>query len=246
MMVYDCFMFWREFECLRIRLNELRGVVDEFIIVESASTHNGQEKPLRFPGFDDPILKQVNVTYWPLMREPSTKDVQEAIRKLPPGMQTVAWARENFQRRQIQNALWENDVHVDDLVLLSDCDEIPSAASVWRAREILGAGDRRIARFDQLLCYWYLNACLEPEPQPRLCSRALRWRGGLDLQEVRFDMAGPVIEHGGWHFGWLGDAQMAREKIKAFAHQELDVEYVLVDGYLEWCRKTGKSSFASA
>ena len=44
--VYDCFLFWKEFDVLEIRLNELFSIVDKFIIIESAYTHSGLKKEL--------------------------------------------------------------------------------------------------------------------------------------------------------------------------------------------------------
>jgi len=37
-MIYDCFIFYNELDILRVRLNELAGVVDKFVIVESDKT----------------------------------------------------------------------------------------------------------------------------------------------------------------------------------------------------------------
>jgi len=40
-MIYDCFTFYNELEILKIRLHELSGVVDKFVIVESNKTFQG-------------------------------------------------------------------------------------------------------------------------------------------------------------------------------------------------------------
>ena len=47
-LVYDCFNFFNEFDLLEIRLNELDGVVDYFVLCESNVTHNGIPKPMYF------------------------------------------------------------------------------------------------------------------------------------------------------------------------------------------------------
>ena len=46
--IYDCFTFFNEFELLEVRLNELYDVVDKFVLVEMAETHQGNPKPLLF------------------------------------------------------------------------------------------------------------------------------------------------------------------------------------------------------
>jgi hypothetical protein len=52
-LVYDCFMFFNEFDVLEIRLNELDDVVDYFVLVESQQTFQGHKKPLVFKNNED-------------------------------------------------------------------------------------------------------------------------------------------------------------------------------------------------
>ena len=44
-MIYDCFIFFNEFDLLEIRLNELDNIVDKFVLVEANFTHSSKEKP---------------------------------------------------------------------------------------------------------------------------------------------------------------------------------------------------------
>ena len=46
--VYDCFPFFNEMELLKMRLEELDGVIDHFVLVESIETQRGALKPLYF------------------------------------------------------------------------------------------------------------------------------------------------------------------------------------------------------
>lgn len=48
MKIYDSFLFYNELDILEIRLNELKNVVDYFILIESSVTHQGQSKPFIF------------------------------------------------------------------------------------------------------------------------------------------------------------------------------------------------------
>ncbi len=43
--VYDAFLFSNELDILEIRLQELKDVVDKFVIIESNTTFTGVEKP---------------------------------------------------------------------------------------------------------------------------------------------------------------------------------------------------------
>ncbi|MBY0430568.1 MAG: N-acetylglucosaminyltransferase, partial [Rhodospirillales bacterium] len=114
MRVFDCFSFFNEFDVLEIRLHELQGVVDRFVLVEADRTHAGQPKPLyfhenrqRFAAFLDRIEHVV-------------------VRDMPEG--DDPWRRERFQRDCITRGL--GGAGPDDLVMVSDVDEIPRAAFV--------------------------------------------------------------------------------------------------------------------
>ena len=45
-MIYDCFTFFNELDLLEIRLNVLKDVVDNFVLVEAGETHTGRFKQL--------------------------------------------------------------------------------------------------------------------------------------------------------------------------------------------------------
>ena len=47
MAIYDCFQFFNEEHILDIRLNVLNKSVDFFVIVESTSDHQGNQKKFR-------------------------------------------------------------------------------------------------------------------------------------------------------------------------------------------------------
>jgi Glycosyltransferase family 17 len=241
-MIIDAFPFWREFECLEIRFRELKGLVDTFVVVEAPWTHAGEDRDYLFSKRGREIAEKVGVDvyYHALNKNLGTGALQALMRDAPPDHKNLHWARENYQRQAIREAVANLvDDYEEDYVLISDADEIPSKKAVQRAIRLATPGV--VVRFNQPLCYYYLNACLEPEPVNILCSRLVRYRRkDFYPQEIRRNCEGPVISPGGWHFGWLGDAERAREKIQAFAHQEMNTEYILADGYLEWCVEKGK------
>jgi len=62
-MIYDAFLFYNELDLLEIRLNELKDVVDRFVLLESSRTFTNKPKPLvfkenrsRFSAFLDRII----------------------------------------------------------------------------------------------------------------------------------------------------------------------------------------------
>jgi beta-1,4-mannosyl-glycoprotein beta-1,4-N-acetylglucosaminyltransferase len=135
-MLYDCFTFLNELDLLEIRLNILNEVVDKFVIVEATRTFSNQLKPLffadnkeRFRRFSDKIIHVVVDTYPPI---------------------ESAWTIEQYQRNCIANAL--TACHDDDVILISDLDEIPRPEKIREYRDTQG-----IKVFEQSMFYYFLN-----------------------------------------------------------------------------------------
>ena len=112
MKIYDCFTFYNEFELLELRLKALWDVVDIFVIVEADKTHTNKPKPYYF---------------WE--RQDEFKEFFPKIRHLPvemtmPYAGVGDWSIENAQRDAIAYGL--DDADPDDLIMISDMDEIPN------------------------------------------------------------------------------------------------------------------------
>ena len=113
MKIYDCFQFFNEEDVLDLRLNILSEFVNFFVIVESTTDHQGNTKKLNFnkgefKKFENKIIYIV------------VDDTLENIKK--PHM----WGEslvEQHQRNSIIRGL--QNCHDNDLIILSDVDEIP-------------------------------------------------------------------------------------------------------------------------
>jgi beta-1,4-mannosyl-glycoprotein beta-1,4-N-acetylglucosaminyltransferase len=234
-MIYDCFSFFNELELLELRLQELAGVVDKFVLSEATRTHSNKPKPLyyqenrsRFSAFHDKIIHVI------VDDLPDAKD---------------SWVLENYQRNSLSRGLV--NCRPDDWILVSDVDEIPRASMVQKlSREILyhdnflvnavhGAlasrftqkifhrkGLRRILRknhpfvwrFEQRLYCYYLN-CLSSDV---LCgSRMTRFRDFICAEELRHS-GYKTVKDAGWHFSYMGGVDRIRQKFDAYAHQEFN------------------------
>jgi beta-1,4-mannosyl-glycoprotein beta-1,4-N-acetylglucosaminyltransferase len=197
-MIYDCFTFFNELDLLEIRLNELGGVVDRFVLVESPKTFTGIDKPLhyaenkaRFAHFHDKII---HVVVDPI-----------------PG-EGKHWEREEQQRNHILKGL-ETARH-DDTVIIGDVDEIPKA-DVVRAYQ----GTNQVLVFQLHHTFYYLNLFFGLWQNG---TRMLR-RGRFETpQQARF-MHDDMIRHAGWHFGYVGDVDNIVRKLKSFSHVEVNV-----------------------
>jgi beta-1,4-mannosyl-glycoprotein beta-1,4-N-acetylglucosaminyltransferase len=219
--IFDCVPFFNEFELLRLRMACLEDLVDRFVVVEAHQTHTGKPKPLYLSESGDALLRH-------------PKLVVRAV-DLPVGYSH--WEREQHQRESIGAALAELGAAPEDLVLVSDVDEIPAPAAVRRARDVLRAGaGRTILAFEQRMFYFRLNFEL-------VWSRKLPWIGtaaslygqtksvnGLrtTARNIRgrhaqgFDRGARVfrLADAGWHFSYLGGDQALDQKLAAYAHQE--------------------------
>lgn len=231
-MIYDCFMFFNELDLLEIRLYELCDVVDYFVLVEATKTHTGKDKPLyywenrdRFWEFQDEII-YICVEDMPITKGEIEATLTNQDRHwIESKYQTEDnWVRERFQRNAIMRAL--QDADPEDIIIISDADEIVRASALQEALPNLCEGSNAV---EQTLNTYYINwRCTN---MPWWGSKIIRRKfltGETTPSEVRFHTpACKYIYNGGWHFGYLGGADAIREKIKAFAHQEFNTPEVL-------------------
>lgn len=112
MAIYDCFTFFDELDILDFRLNLLDKYVDYFVISELGVTYRGEKTtPIflknkeRFKKFEDKII-YVTSDYVP--KDKGNGD----------------WSIEFWQRNCIAKGL--NNCRPDDIVMISDVDEIPN------------------------------------------------------------------------------------------------------------------------
>lgn len=121
MKIYDCFTFYNEFELLELRLKSLWDVVDYFVIVEANKTHTNKPKPYYFWERQDEF------------REFFPKILHLPVEMNVPFKGVGDWSIENAQRNAIMHGL--EDAEPDDLIMISDLDEIPAPDIFQRLRD---------------------------------------------------------------------------------------------------------------
>jgi hypothetical protein len=212
MAVLDCFMFFNEFDVLRLRLTELQDVVDCFVAVEATVTFAGEPKACS--------LTERAAELGPLGKKLQVFCVDDL-----PIASVNRWPTEIRQRNAIGAALASVGAQADDTILLSDVDEIPRAEAVVEAEAMLVDDQVLAFGFDW---YWYrldlLFSGWERWTYARACRRAL-----LELvtpTEVRAMFRPPecVLPDAGWHFSYLaprgGTAAVVQRKVASFSHHE--------------------------
>lgn len=233
-MVYDCFTFFNELDLLEIRLNTLNEVVDRFVIAEATRTHRGKPKELlfeknraRYAAFAEKIIYVVVDDLLP--EEEVEKDAFN-----------LAWVNENRQRNALRRGL--ANASGDDVVMVSDLDEIPRPESVCEARRRLESGAARSVRFSMTFynfylnfqnfsyAHWMLGTCAI---QVKSLADAALFAGvrydrytqasenvGATVQKIRFLKAEATLPNAGWHFSYLGGLAAIETKLAAFSHAE--------------------------
>jgi GT2 family glycosyltransferase len=235
-LIYDTFIFFNELDLLEIRLNILDKYVDYFVLVEATETFQGGVKPLYFEKNKDRFLKFKH------------KIIHVVVDDMPA--RSVPFDREYHQRDCILRGL--RDCRPDDLVILSDVDEIPNLERIPESVE-----DGMRFAFIQPLFYYKMNRkCVQMGHLPwsvltRFRDFGLPSKLRLDLVELqsailsnqRENAGFQLLEHGGWHFSFLGSAETIVKKIEAFSHTEYNSpEFKNVDNLLS-CISQGRDLF---
>ena len=146
MAIYDCFQFFNEEHILDLRINILNEFVDFFVLVESTCDHQGNPKKLNF----DPnkFKKFKNKIIYVLVN-----DTADSIKKKHKWGESLI---EQHQRNSIIRGL--KNCHDDDLIILSDVDEIPDLTKL----NLFNKKDK-YAVFSQKMFNFKLNLLNETE-----------------------------------------------------------------------------------
>ena len=237
MKIFDCFMFYDEDLLLDLRLNILDQHVDFFVIVESKYFHNGKERQLKF---DIKKYKQFENKIIYIVHENEPAGIHKVNKEDDEGIKsykliTNAHLRENEQRNQISRGL--NNATDNDLILISDVDEIPNFESI-KLEKI----KNQLIFFEQSLFYYKLNRYLpnfiwygtkgckkkylkSPQWLRNIKNKKfLFWRLDTLLSDTKY-MNKYYINSGGWHFSNLKNAEDIEIKLKSYLHhRDYEVE----------------------
>ena len=232
MKIYDCFMFSDEKMLLDLRLNSLNKFIDKFIIVEADYLHNGSPKKLNFnikdyPKFKDKIEYIIVRDHPPNILSKNSKDnlKQRNEKKILNSIR-----RDNFQREQLNIKL--KNLNAEDLIILSDLDEIPNLEKVNRNNI-----NNEILIFKQKMFYYKFN--LYYDNFTWFGSKALKKKNFISPQWLRniknkkysflrldtyFSKKKysniKFIEEGGWHFTCIKKPEDIHKKLLTFAHHQ--------------------------
>ena len=237
MKIFDCFMYFDEEVVLDLRLNALNEYVDYFVIIESEFTHRGEKRKLKFnhkkfEKFKNKIIYKVFSTP-PEKIEIINNSDNEKIKGNKYIMNAIK--RENGQRNFIEEGLY--NAKKDDIILISDVDEIPNLAEID-----FGKLHEKILMFRQEMFYYKFNLKLPGtiwtgtkgcRKKDLLSPQWLRNIKDRKYSKLRLDIlfskkkynSIKFIDNGGWHFTNIKTAEEIHHKLKSYLHHiEFDLK----------------------
>jgi hypothetical protein len=233
MKVYDVFSFYNEFDVLEIRLQELWDTVDVFVLLESCTTYVGNPKEYLFEQNKDRFSK-----YLEKIRHIKLDVPFEEQKKVFPREIDDHWTREKYQRYAAIQQL--TDVEPDDIVIVSDCDEIPRAEMIELIKQDDNDYDRYLMYVPQL--QYKVNYMKIQHPSRHGVIMVTRGRVFNNPQQEReysffWNPKPPntvILDHGGWHFTYFGDDKHCINKIQNFAHTEQNRDNIISEFNIDW------------
>lgn len=239
--VIDVFLFFNELDLLELRFRTMYEVVDFFVITECTETFSGKPKEMifaenrnRFRDFEDKIiynpitlkdLEYLRSSEWTDFRSDLERSLSHKHGGRPAKGLHASLLREISHRDSGILAL-SKVARPNDLILLSDVDEIPNPSTVKSVAQ------RGVVQPSYFKMKWYLYWINNRLESPWLGTVAFNYAmlRGLSLDMMRYssseilDAPGPVIEGGGWHFSYLGGSEAISVKLKALPYQGMRAE----------------------
>ena len=229
MRIFDCTTFYSEHLMMDIRFNVLNEFVEKFIVCESTFSHSGNKKKLNFDINNYPKFKD-KISYIVIDEEPpniigNKNGMAEPFEKRSDSLKRIELSYDYMIK-----AL--SDVNEDDLIILSDNDEIPNLNS-----KQFKNSKKDIIIFKQLFFYYKFNLLYDLIPwfgskaakKKKLLSmswlRNLKnkkypfWRLDTLFSKNRYINL-EVVDDGGWHFTNLMTAEKMYEKYSNFGHHD--------------------------
>ena len=223
MKIFDCSTFFNSNHLFEIRFHTLKNVVDYFVVCEADTTHTGQRKGYNFDinkwiKFKDKIIyiKVSNIKKIELSQKNKFDLIKKQIEYIFDGI-TIA--------------------KPDDLIILSDEDEIPNPDSIKK----FDPSKFKFGIFKQNLYYYKLNIQNFSEakngwPGSRI-SLKKNIKSFFDFKILKVqnkfepfwkfykEKSIQLINDGGWHFTYLYKVTDISKKIKNSGHIEFNKKH---------------------
>jgi len=223
--IIDAVTFYNEIGLLKLRMATLSARVDKFVVVEMGITHSGVRKGFALEDhLNEMPVSRDRIHYVKLCDWPRVDPRHEANR----------WVLENFQRNEITRGLMEAGATDDDIVIISDVDEIPDPEALPVAFDTLQT--KPFAVFSQVYRKHFINALprtyvntplwlgsvackagLLKHTEATICRRGDGDRAGFIWTDGAMRPDTAYITRGGWHLTYMGGLDAVRIKAESIA-----------------------------
>jgi len=245
--VIDCFPFYNELDMLELRLKELNEHVDKFVLVEATHTFAGNPKRLHFEKSKERYKDYLHKIEHVIVDDcPNTDN---------------PWDNDYNQRRSIRKGLEKISPNDDDIIIISDVDEIPNSDAI----ELIKKNDTDTPFTMFIMDMYYFNITTKDKTQWFEGTRLLpygmfRDEFESDSQRIRFTFSDMfrvnnpeikmktrpgvrIIENGGWHFSYFGDERFIQNKLLNASHQEYNKPHITDLNKIKKCVEERKDIF---
>ena len=212
--VWDAFPFFNEVRVLKLRLHTLAPVMHRFVLAEATRTFSNESKPLHF---GERVRDDAELAYF-------LPQIEHVVIDNMPTASHWPFDREHHQRNALVRGLAQAEE--DDLILVSDCDEIPDPHAIELLRSCDGWDTTGPVRFYIRHYQWKFSFQFQTlKPHPQLAT--VEWLAGArargQLQHLRYASSMPShlrLHNAWWHLSFFADAEGVMRKMQAYAHHQ--------------------------
>ena len=237
-MIFDCFLFFQEIDILLIRLDYLYDLVDKFIIVEAAESFTGKKKEFIFEKNIKLFEKYIDKIHYHKIndRHKNYNSITEfLINKNERIYSKIKFFMHNHNYydkgkiHYILDSYHRECIHIplskicndDDLIILSDLDEIPNRKVIKNIKDIKKPLVCKQNEFKYFLNLYSNNNWLGStiNKYSDLKSTSLNI---IRRESSKFN----IIFPGGYHFTSIGKEKDIINKIENWGHQEFNQKII--------------------
>ncbi len=217
MKLCDCFMYFDEDLVLDLRLNILNNYVDKFVIAEATKDHTGKDKKLNF-----------NINNFSKFKNKISYIIVE---DMPTNLKFYKknWPVHHLRDQHQRNALARGyeDSNDEDLIMISDIDEIPDPNKI----KIFDVKNK-YACFIQKNFQSKINLLNISDKNwmgtkiiKKKYIKSPQWLRNIKTAKPSFwkfykPRQPQLIYDGGWHFSFLKNPKGISKKIQSYSHSE--------------------------
>jgi beta-1,4-mannosyl-glycoprotein beta-1,4-N-acetylglucosaminyltransferase len=210
--IYDLLLANTEIEMLEVRIGEMYPNVDWFVILEADRTFTDKPKPL---------FVQEN---WERFKPWHSKMIRRTMDLGSLDASNTTWDRERHARngmytQVIPRLTGEQSANIDDVLLVSDIDEIPKPEILKALRTCAFPQRTTIRSSMHYYSFQWLARSDWGHPQ------ATTYRGDDTVlpDDLRGDAHEHEFLHGAWHCSYcFSSIKEMVKKVTSFSHSELD------------------------